>query len=257
MNLPFNVGDEMDRIVARLETAAIDLGSLLVEYSINFVGTMTTFFLTVVITIYMLLDARRIGRAVRSMFPPGSQIDADEFVIISGRAVTHWVRAQALLSLLIGISSGLGIWLLGALGIWPEGAQYSIFFGAWAGLMEFIPYIGPILAAGPPVILAFFSSPWIALAVIAVFIFIQQVEGHILVPNIMGQAVGVHPLVVIFAVLAGAHIYGIAGMLLSLPLVALGRELITFFRPRISFEKWQSEPPLDLGGKETGEGEER
>ncbi len=244
LNLPFDVGAEIDRIIDRAETAAVDLGSLLLAYSINFVGTMTTVFLMVVITIYMLLDARRIGRFVRKLFPADSQDDAQEFIERSERAVTHWVRAQALLSLLIGISSGLGIWLLGAVGIWPEGAQYAFFFGAWAGLMEFIPYIGPILAAGPPVILALFSSPWIALAVILVYVFIQQVEGHILVPNVMGQAVGVHPLVVIFAVLAGANVYGIPGMLLALPLVALGRELMSFFRPRVSLEKWNPAKPL-------------
>lgn len=243
LNLPFDASSEVDRVVDRLETAAVDLGTMLLAYSINFVSMITTLFLMIVITIYMLLDAKRIGRVVRRFFPPDHQVEADEFVQRSERAVTHWVRAQALLSLLIGISSGLGIWFLGAIGVWPQGAQYSVFFGAWAGLMEFIPYIGPILAAVPPVFLAFFTSPWISLAVILVFVFIQQVEGHVLVPNIMGQAVGVHPLVVIFAVLAGANMFGIAGMLLALPIVALGRELFSFFKPRISLEKWQPPNP--------------
>jgi len=239
LNLPFDASNEVDRIVDRIETAAVNLGTLLLAYSINFVSMVTTLFLMVVITIYMLLDAKRIGRVVRSFFPADHQDEADEFVRRSERAVTHWVRAQALLSLLIGISAGLGIWFLGAIGVWPQGAQYSVFFGAWAGLMEFIPYIGPILAAVPPVVLAFFTSPWISLAVILVFVFIQQVEGHVLIPNIMGQAVGVHPLVVIFAVLAGANMFGIPGMLLALPIVALARELLSFFKPRISLEKWQ------------------
>jgi len=243
LNLPFDASNEVDRIVDRIEAAAVDLGTLLLAYSINLVSMVTTLFLMVVITIYMLLDAKRIGRVVRRFFPADHQDEADEFVRRSERAVTHWVRAQALLSLLIGISSGLGIWFLGAIGVWPQGAQYSVFFGAWAGLMEFIPYIGPILAAVPPVVLAFFTSPWISLAVILVFVFIQQVEGHILVPNIMGQAVGVHPLVVIFAVLAGANMFGIPGMLLALPIVALARELLSFFKPRISLEKWQPVNP--------------
>ncbi len=241
LNLPFDVGAQTDNLVNRVEAAAVDLGSLLLAYSINIVSAITTAFLMIVITIYMLLDAKRIGRFVRRLFPADRQDDAEEFIERSEKAVTHWVRAQALLSLLVGISSGLGIWFLGVIGVWPQGAQYSVFFGAWAGLMEFIPYIGPILAAAPPVVLAFFTSPWVSLAVIIVFVFIQQVEGHILVPNIMGQAVGVHPLVVIFAVLAGANIFGIAGMLLALPIVALGRELLSFFKPRVSFEKWTTE----------------
>src|SRR5665811_1360836 len=248
LNLPFDASSEVDKIVDRIESAAVDLGSLLLAYSINFVSMLTTLFLMMVVTIYMLLDARRIGRVVRRFFPPDHQDEADEFIRRSELAVTHWVRAQALLSFLIGISSGLGIWLLGATGVWPQGAQYSVFFGAWAGLMEFIPYLGPILAAVPPVVLAFFISPWISLAVILVFVFIQQVEGHILVPNIMGQAVGVHPLVVIFAVLAGANMFGIPGMLLALPIVALARELLSFFKPRISLEKWQPADPVQTAG---------
>lgn len=251
LNLPFDVSAESNRLVDRIETAAVDLGSLLLAYSINLVSALTTLFLMVVITIYMLLDAKRIGRFVRGLFPADRQEDAEEFVQRSERAVTHWVRAQALLSLLIGISSGVGIWFLGAVGIWPQGARYSVFFGAWAGIMEFVPYIGPILAAAPPIVLAFFSSPWISLAVVIVFVFIQQVEGHILVPNIMGQAVGVHPLVVIFAVLAGANIYGISGMLLALPLVALVRELYAFFKPRISLEKWQEGTAMSAAEKST------
>jgi predicted PurR-regulated permease PerM len=257
LNLPFDVSAQTDNLVNRIESAAVDLGSLLLAYSINFVSAITTLFLMVVITIYMLLDAKRIGRFVRRLFPADRQDDAEEFIQLSERAVTHWVRAQALLSLLIGISAGLGIWFLGAVGIWPQGAQYSVFFGAWAGIMEFIPYIGPILAAMPPVVLAFFSSPWVSLAVVIVFVFIQQVEGHILVPNIMGQAVGVHPLVVIFAVLAGANIFGIAGMLLALPMVALGRELYSFFKTRVSFEKWQAGSLMASAEENETPGEDR
>ena len=159
LNLPFDVSAESNRLVDRIETAAVDLGSLLLAYSINLVSALTTLFLMVVITIYMLLDAKRIGRFVRGLFPADHQDDAEEFVQRSERAVTHWVRAQALLSLLIGISSGVGIWFLGAVGIWPQGARYSVFFGAWAGIMEFVPYIGPILAAAPPIVLAFFHLP--------------------------------------------------------------------------------------------------
>lgn len=245
-NLPFDVGEQADKLAERVRSAIVELGPLLLGYSINFVGAISHFFIVIVISIYMLLDAARIGRFVRRLFPEGRQGDAEEFIQRSQDAVTHWVRGQALLCVLIGISSGLGIWLLGVLDIWPEGSQYSIFFGAWAGITEFIPYIGPILGALPPIIIALFASPWSAVAVLILFIAIQQIEGHILVPNIMGTVVGVHPLVVIFAVLAGAELRGVMGMILALPLVALGREMASFLKDRISFEKWRqdSQPPM-------------
>jgi predicted PurR-regulated permease PerM len=240
LNLPIDVSAQAGKLADRLQVALVDLGPLILAYSINFVGAFSEFFIVVVISIYMLLDAKRIGRFVRSLFPKSNQTDAEEFIQRTQTAVTHWIQAQALLSFLIGASTGFGIWLLGVIGIWPEGAKYSVFFGAWAGLTEFIPYLGPILGAIPPVVTALFASPWAALAVVGVFIFIQEVEAHILVPNIMGSVVGVHPLVVIFAMLAGAEIRGIVGIILALPLVALGREIVAFFKKRISFEKWQS-----------------
>lgn len=230
--------------VSQLKQMAIerldDVASLLFTYSINIVGAVTDIILVLIISIYMLLDARRLGRFVRSLFPAGRQEDADQFVQKSQDAVTHWVRGQAIMCMLIGLSSGLGIWLLGLVGIWPEGAEYVVIFGVWAGVTELIPYIGPILGALPPIIVALFTSPWAALAVLLVFVFIQQVEGHILVPNVMGSMVGVHPLVIIFAVLAGGEMRGVVGMVLALPLVALGREIYHFFKARVTLEEWRS-----------------
>lgn len=247
LNLPLDVSQQTDRFVTRLEDYVADLGSKAVTLSINIVNALAQLLLVLVISIYMLLDAKRIGRNLRKLFPKYMRKDADELIDSSQTAVTHWVRAQALLSLLVGISTSIGILVLGAIGVWPEGSQYAAFFGAWAGITEFIPYIGPILGAAPPVFVALFSSPWAALAVVILFIFIQQVEGNILVPNLMGTIVGVHPLVVIFAVLAGAQLHGIAGMVPALPLVALARQLYYFFKPRIVFER---HPPAELASAE-------
>ena len=248
LNLPIDVTGETDRVISRIQESILDFGSRVVELSINVVGLVTQLFLIIIISIYMLLDSKRIGRSIRSLFPGDRQADADEFILRTRRAVAHWVQAQTLLSLLVGVSTGIGIWALGILGIWSEGSQYVLFFGAWAALTEFIPYVGPVLGAIPAVVAAAFVSPWAALAVILVFLFIQQVEGHILVPNIMGQVVGIHPLVVIFAVLAGAELKGIAGMLLTLPLLALAREIVVFFKTRIRLEKFvDARTPLDAG----------
>ena len=242
LNLPLDLSEYTSQLAQRIEEYIADLGPQLLTYSVNIVGALTNFLIVVVISIYMLLDARRIGRFVHRLFPDKFGGDADELILRSQRALTQWVRAQILLCLLIGASTALGIWLLGVVGIWPEGSKYAIFFGAWAGVTEFIPYIGPILGAIPPILVALFDSPWSALAVAILFIVIQQLEGHILVPNVMSSIVGVHPLVVIFAVLAGAEFRGITGMILALPLVALGRELYTFFKPRVSLESWYQEP---------------
>jgi hypothetical protein len=110
---------------------------------------------------------------------------------------------------------------------------------------EAIPYVGPIIGAVPPVIVALFNSPLTALWVALAFLVIHQLEGHIVVPRVMGHALGAHPLAIIFGLLAGAEIYGVPGVLLSLPLIAMGREIWTFLRPRVSLERW---PTVSLVG---------
>ena len=105
------------------------------------------------------------------------------------------MRGQALLGATIGLACGLAIWILSwdVVGVWPEGGQYALLFGFWAGVTEVIPYVGPFLGAVPPVIAAFFHSPLAALIVVIVYLVIQQLESHILAPNIVGSSVGVHP----------------------------------------------------------------
>ena len=158
------------------------------------------------------------------------------------------MRGQALLGASIGLACGLAIWILSwdVVGVWPEGGQYALLFGVWAGITEVIPYIGPFLGAIPPVIAAFFHSPVAALWVIVIYIVIQQLESHILAPNIVGSSVGVHPLVVIFALLAGAQIGGFIGMIAALPLLAMLRHTLTFYDFRMSRAPWAGDDGIAL-----------
>jgi predicted PurR-regulated permease PerM len=194
--------------------------------------------LIVVVSVYMLLDAPRFSRVLNRMFPPGP--DGKELGASVQRGLISYVRGQLLVSLIIGASAGLGMALLGVLGIWPDATKWAFFFGLFAAITEFIPYVGPILGAIPPVVLALLHSPITAVWVIIVFVLIHQVEGHVVVPRVFGSALGAHPLLIIFGLLAGADLYGIPGVFLALPLIAIGREVYLFFRPRIQFEPWSS-----------------
>ncbi len=158
-----------------------------------------------------------------------------------------YLQAQLLLSAAIGAGTGLTMWVLGVTGVFPSGAKYAVAFGVWAGLMEIIPYLGPVLGAVPPVIVALLHSPITALWVILAYVGIQEIEGHIAAPLIMGTRFRVHPLVVIFAVLIGNQLHGIVGMFVAVPLIPLGRETWIFFRARVKFEGWKN-GVLDLTG---------
>jgi len=216
--------------------------SNVVAVGVTVVRQITYLIIIIVISIYMLLDAKRIGRFLAGHFPTRSVSDGEEYVRRARTAVVDYVKAQVLLSAVLGGSVGLAMWILSMIGAFPSGARYALFFGVWAGLMEAIPYLGPVLAAVPPSLVAVFDSPLSALWVIITFVLIQEIEGHILVPVIMGSRFRVHPLVVIFAILAGGEIHGISGMLIAIPLIPLVKETIAFLRPRMQFEGWRAEP---------------
>ena len=202
--------------------------------------------LVVVVSIYMLLDMHRLAAAVDRRFPPAP--GTTPLVERMERALASYVKGQLALSLIIGTSAGLGIWILGEIGLMPNGTKYALLFGAWAGITELIPYVGPWLGAAPPVLYALVQDPLSALWVALLFLGIQQLEGHIVVPKVMGHSLRLHPLLVIFGLLAGGEIYGFPGILVALPLLAAARAAWEFFSERIAFARWTDDRPVaDVG----------
>jgi predicted PurR-regulated permease PerM len=195
--------------------------------------------LVVVISIYMLLDMQRLERAIDARFPPHGGTPLTQR--IEG-ALWGYLKGQAILSTVIGTSAGVGMYVLGVTGLVDGAQQYALLFGLWTAFIEVIPYIGPWLSAVPPAIYALFvDPPWGVLWVAVLFLLIYQVEGHIVVPNVMANALRLHPLLVIFGLLAGGELYGIAGVLVALPTMAGGRAIWEFFRERVTLESWEDE----------------
>jgi predicted PurR-regulated permease PerM len=212
---------------------AVDIGQ---QVASQIVAGLIELLLIIVISIYLLLDGPRISRGVDRVFPPGP--DGLRLGTQVQKGLIRYVRGQATVSFLIGASSGLGVYVLSLTGVWPDGDQYALILGLWAMVTEVIPYIGPILGALPAIVLAAIHSPVTALWVGLFYLGIHQLEGHVIVPRVMGQALGAHPLLVIFALVAGAELYGIVGAVLSLPVLAMGREIALFLHRRIIFEPW-------------------
>ena len=208
------------------------------------VGLLFSVLLVVVVSIYMLLDMDRLAARVDRRFPPLP--GRTPLVQRMEHALMSYVKGQLALSVIIGASSGIGLWILGMTGLMPNGGRYALLFGMWAGITELIPYIGPWLGAAPPVLYALVQHPLSALWVVLLFLGIQQLEGHVVVPKVMGHSLRLHPLLVIFGLLAGGEIYGFPGILVSLPLLAAGRAAWEFFSERVALEKWSREEPLAL-----------
>jgi predicted PurR-regulated permease PerM len=208
--------------------------------ALSVVALLFSLVLIVVIAIYMLLDMQRLERSIDSRFPPH---DGPPLTQQIESALWGYVKGQAILSIVIGTSAGVGMWILGSTGLVEGADEYALLFGLWTAFIEVIPYIGPWLSAVPPVIYALVVDPISVIWVVLLFLFIYQVEGHIVVPNVMASALRLHPLLVIFGLLAGFEVYGIAGAFVALPTMAGLRAIWGFFQSRIRLERWDEGAP--------------
>jgi predicted PurR-regulated permease PerM len=206
--------------------------------------------LILVVSIYMLLDMGRLKQAADRRWPPSP--GKPGLIVQMESAVAGYVRGQVLLSLIIGTSAGIGLWIVGRIGLVEGADTYAVLFGAWVAVMELIPYLGPWLGAIPPIIYALIVDPISAIWVALLFLGIHQIEGHIVVPNVMGSALRLHPLLVIFGLLAGGELYGLPGIFVALPFLAVVRAMWEFFSERVRFEPWkEGVVPVEVEVEET------
>jgi predicted PurR-regulated permease PerM len=199
--------------------------------------------LVLVLSIYLLVYGRQIGDLVRRIIPPGDGTPEDDFPLLIQRAVFGYVRGQLLFSFIMGTSAAIALWIFGVLGIFPQGETYAVFFGAFYGLMEFIPYIGPIIGPLPAVLVALFNNPISALWVILLFVALQQLEGHFVAPQVFRISLRINPIVIILSLLIGYQLYGIIGALVALPVAAVVRQTILYLRRHLVLEPWGTWSP--------------
>ncbi len=183
---------------------------------------------------YMVRDGDRIVDLLESMAPPSFRQD---LVMLRRRITEVWgafLRGQLLMAVLLAVITTVATAIIGL----PN----ALALGLLAGAMEFVPNIGPIIAAIPAVLLAFFQgSYWIplrplpfSLLVLGVYILIQQIEGNVLLPRVMGRSLNLHPLIILIAIIAGGSIAGILGVLIAAPSVATMRVLGEYIYCRLT-----------------------
>ncbi len=199
--------------------------------------------LVLVLSVYLLVYGKQIGALVRRIMPPGDGTPEDDFPLLVQRAVFGYVRGQALFSLIMGASAAAALWIFGVVGIFPAGQHYALFFGGFYGLMEFIPYIGPIIGPLPAVIVALFNDPISALWVVLLFVGLQQLEGHFVAPQVFRISLRINPILIILSLLIGYQLYGIAGALVALPVAAVIRQTVLYLRRHLVLEPWATVSP--------------
>lgn len=175
-------------------------------------GAIVSAVTVLVLSFYMLLEGPAIKAAFLRLFPRRNHQQLETVLTAIGRKFGGWLRGQLFLGLIVGLAAGLGTAALGL--------PYALLLGLAAGVTELIPLVGPILGAIPAVFVALFGPTWRLLAVIVLFVAIQQAENHFLVPRVTRQTVGLSPVLTLVAIMVGTKLMGILGALLAVPVAA-------------------------------------
>ncbi|HJW61139.1 MAG TPA: AI-2E family transporter, partial [Actinomycetota bacterium] len=174
-----------------------------------------------VMAFYLLVDLPRLRRGAMALIPPGRREEIKGLMDRIGTAVGGFFRGQLLVALFVGVASSIGLWAIGL--------PYWLLVGMVAGIFNLVPLVGPFIGGGLAVIIALVSGEplkalWAALVLLAV----QQIDNHLISPNVMGRTVQLHPVVVMLALLVGASFAGLFGMLVIVPLVAVAKIVFLF-----------------------------
>src|ERR687893_988964 len=209
-------------------------------------GTLFNLLLMVLVSVYLLLEREKITRALLGTIPATIRDQSLELFYAVERSLVRYLRGQIFLCAVMG--------LIGAAIMFFTVGKYALPVGAWVAATEIIPVIGAFLGAVPAVAIALFvpEGGFVqALIVAGLFLVAQQVEGNVLVPRIQGGSVGVHPLWVLFATLAGTALYGLIGAVFAVPVVAIIAATLRYLRGTLIFERW-GEPPVTPAEEEPG-----
>jgi predicted PurR-regulated permease PerM len=212
-------------LAARGEEFLLGQFGNVLSLAITALGTFFQIGLMLLIAFLVSLDARGIGRFLRSLAPTVYRADLDAILAAVERMLYGYIKGQLVVSLLIGLISGLAVWLIGL--------KYALALGLLAGVTALVPYLGPFLGAVPAVVVALSIGWQQAVAVVISYVLIGTLLLNVVYPKIVGGAVRLPPLVVIIALVAGFSLAGVLGMFLAVPIAATGRILYDHFHLRL------------------------
>lgn len=203
----------IDQISATAGESVAAFAAGIVTRLANIVSVLLGVVAGVVAAFYLLLDHENVSSYARIYAPVGSEGVVDRLLTGINRVLSGFLRGQVIVALIVGTLVGVALLILGV--------PYAFLLAVIAAVFELVPYLGPILAAIPAVLLALSESPGTALLVGGAFFVIQQVESLVLSPKIVGAQIRLHPVTIIFSVLIGSQILGVLGIFLAVPIAGV------------------------------------
>jgi predicted PurR-regulated permease PerM len=222
-----------DQVIDNLQRGLIDRAQELGQRALagilaaltGAIGTFIQGFGMLFVAVYLLSDIRRFKAVYLRLTPDPYRDDAAALWDALGHSLSRYLGGLAVSLGVQGVLAWLGLTLIGV--------PYAVLLGLWMAVSALIPYVGAWLGAIPAVLLALFISPLTALLTALLYLGINIIEGNILTPRIEGQAINVHPLLVLIAVTAAGQLFGLAGVVFAVPVVGVLRVLFDFFAARL------------------------
>jgi predicted PurR-regulated permease PerM len=218
-----------DQVVAGIEGFAGSVVPLLT----GLVGAVLDVILVAVLSIYLLADGSRVSDWLRRNMPDQQQGRMRFLLDTLQRIVGGYIRGQLLLCGLIGLFVGVGMQVIGV--------PFALLLGVLAFVLEFIPVLGTLVSGAICVLLALSKGWVIAVIVLVYFVVVHVLEGDVIGPRIVGKTIGLHPVVSLAALIAGAELFGIAGALLASPVAGVLQALLIAI-----WMEWRATHPKDF-----------
>ncbi|MHA6261082.1 AI-2E family transporter [Sporosarcina sp. CAU 1771] len=189
----------------------------------SFVSALTGFILAIVtvpfILFYLLKDGEKLPQYFLKILPPRMRDDAKNILKDADHQISSYILGQILVAISIGIMVSIGFKIIGM--------EYALLLGVIAMFTSVVPYLGPLIAITPAVIIAIVSSPWMIVKLAIVWTVVQLIDGKFISPQIMGKSLQIHPITIIFVLLTAGSIFGVPGVILGIPGYALLKVFVT------------------------------
>jgi predicted PurR-regulated permease PerM len=191
------------------------------SFTRSIVNIVITFIIGPLLGIYILKDTHKLREVFIKVIPVKFKSQASTIIDKINSVGGKYIRGQILVSIIVGTLCTIVLLVLKV--------DFPVLLGFMAGVFNLIPFLGPVIGAIPAALTAIFISPLKAVIVILLFIAIQQIDNYVISPNIMKYQVGIHPGILIFSLIAGGAIFGVIGLLLAVPTVAVLQEILKYY----------------------------
>lgn len=223
--LPEEARQVLREMSSRLRNRLIQEMRNLAEGILSVLSLLPSFILAPFLAYYLVRDIEHLKKRFLSLLPPSCRSDVVYLLREADLIFSKFLRGHLLVSLIVGFLTGLGAALIGM--------RFCILIGIFTAIADLIPIFGPAFATVPIVGLALGESRLKGILMLFVFLFVQQLEGSILVPRLLGDRVGLHPLVVVLVLLVGGYLFGPLGVILAAPLAGLLRVVVRFIWAKV------------------------